>query len=157
MDGLQNNNSEKDNNGFGKSIKAIALHLSRSKRTSKEIETAIFNREQEERILIDFLGNNAFCTENIDKNNYIAEGTEQKVYFSESKNTVFKVNSGVFYVCWEDYFYSLLLHNFFFADTAYYFVGLKKENEKLFVVVEQVFVKITEPTNLEKVKNICKL
>ena len=110
MNELQNNNSEKGSDGFGKSIKAIALHLNRSKRTSTEIEDTIFNREQEEKILIDFLGKDAFCSEIIAIDNYIAEGVEQKVYFNENKNSVFKINSGVFYASWEDYFFSLLLH-----------------------------------------------
>jgi hypothetical protein len=51
----------------------------------------------------------------------LAEGAEQKVYFVETENVVIKVNTGVFYEFWEDYFDSLLLHNFFFPTTKYTF------------------------------------
>lgn len=153
MNGLQNNNSTKSNSSDGKSIKAIALHLSRSKSTGKEVENTVFIREQEERFLIDFLDKDAFFTEILELNNYIAEGAEQKVYFDENKNSVLKVNSRVFYASWEDYFYSLLLHNFFFPDTSYHFLGMKIENQKLLAVVEQPFISANQTTNLENVKS----
>ncbi|TAE73607.1 MAG: hypothetical protein EAZ85_06600 [Bacteroidetes bacterium] len=140
MNELQNNNSKQDNHSLRKSIKAIALHLSTSKRASTKTENAILNREQEEAILIDFLGKDAFYTENIKLETYITEGAEQKIYFNEQKNTVFKVNSGIFYASWADYFMSLLLHNFFFEDTSYTFLGMKKENNALFMIVEQPFI-----------------
>lgn len=54
---------------------------------------------------------------------------------------------------WKDYFINLLLHNYFFSDTAYKLLGFTKENDILYAVVQQPFVAITENTDLQKVKN----
>lgn len=46
----------------------------------------------------------------------------------------------------------MLLHNFFFRDTAFELTGFIKENEKLFAVVKQSFVTITQTTDLNSVQ-----
>lgn len=51
----------------------------------------------------------------------------------------------------EDYFYSLLLHNFFFPHLAYELLGFNMNNT-LCAVVKQAFVRSTESTNLDNVK-----
>lgn len=66
---------------------------------------------------------------------------------------VIKLNDGIYYDCWRDYLYNLLLHNFFFEDTSYELIGFTKENEVLFGVVQQAFVSITENTKIENVKS----
>ena len=50
-----------------------------------------------------------------------------------------------------DYLYNLLLHNFFFEDTAYDLIGFTKENEVLFALVQQAFVSKLNSKNLDKV------
>ncbi len=62
------------------------------------------------------------------------------------------MNDSIFYISWEDYFNSLLLHNFYFADTAYELLGFKEESEILYAVVKQYFVKATKKTILATVK-----
>ena len=46
----------------------------------------------------------------------------------------------------------MLLHNYFFPDTAYELVGFTKDNEILYAVVQQSYVSITSSTDLTKVK-----
>jgi hypothetical protein len=46
----------------------------------------------------------------------------------------------------------LILHNFFFPDTAYKLIGFTKENNVLFAAVEQPFVSISQNTDLMQVK-----
>jgi hypothetical protein len=65
---------------------------------------------------------------------------------------VLKINSGIFYLSWLDYFHSLLLHNFFFPSTAYQFLGFCKNSEDIFALVEQPYIKATEATNPELVR-----
>lgn len=65
---------------------------------------------------------------------------------------VIKLNDGIFYETWTDYLNSLLLHNYFFPDTAYSFIGFTKRNDKIYAVVKQPFIKETEPTDLNKVR-----
>jgi hypothetical protein len=65
---------------------------------------------------------------------------------------VLKLNDAIYYSYWTDYFHNLLLHNFFFPDTAYELLGFTKESENLYAVVKQPFVTITQETDLNKVK-----
>lgn len=109
-------------------------------------------KKQETKILIDFITQNNLWVTNIDTTKYISEGAEQKVYLNDNEY-VLKLNDGIFYSSWEDYFYNLLLHNFYFPDTAYELLGFIIDNESLYAIVKQHFVKATEKTDLQMVKD----
>ena len=81
----------------------------------------------------------------------MSEGAEQKVYLSDSDH-VLKLNDGIYYSSWRDYFHNLLLHNFFFEDTAYELIGFTRDNDILYAVVKQTFVSVNETTDLSQVK-----
>lgn len=63
-----------------------------------------------------------------------------------------KLNDSIYYASWEDYFHNLLLHNYFFSDTAYSLLGFYKNEEALYAVVEQAYVKSDSLTELDNVK-----
>ena len=63
-----------------------------------------------------------------------------------------KLNDTIFYNSWLDYFYNLLLHNFFFEDTAYSLEGFYENETIVYAVVKQPFVVATSKTNLTLVK-----
>jgi hypothetical protein len=65
---------------------------------------------------------------------------------------VLKLNDAIYYSSWKDYFYNLLLHNFFFEDTAYNLLGFTKDGDILYAVVQQTYVSITHITDLTQVK-----
>ncbi len=65
---------------------------------------------------------------------------------------VLKLNDAIYYSCWVDYFHNLLLHNYFFPDTAYELIGFTKEDERLYAIVKQQYVTITDVTDLTEVK-----
>lgn len=65
---------------------------------------------------------------------------------------VLKLNDSIYYTSWKDYFYNLLLHNYFFQDTAYELIGFVKEENVLYSVVQQSYVVITDNTDLNQVK-----
>ena len=110
-------------------------------------------KSQEERQLIQFIEKNSlFYNENIDENNFIGEGAEQKV-FRYDELFLIKLNDSIFYEFWKDYFNSLLIHNYFFESTKYELVGFKLIDGKLFSVVKQKFIASTEPVNLLLIKN----
>ncbi len=81
----------------------------------------------------------------------MSEGAEQKVYLKDTES-VLKLNDSIYYNSWKDYLYNLLLHNYFFPDTAYDLIGFKKVNEILYAVVQQSYVSITSNTDLDQVK-----
>jgi hypothetical protein len=49
--------------------------------------------------------------------------------------------------------HNLLLNNYFFPDTAYELLGFYELDEVVYAVVKQPFVKATEKTDLQIVKN----
>ena len=69
---------------------------------------------------------------------------------------IIKLNDTIFYEFWKDYFNSLIIHNYFFASTAYELLGFKIINQKLFAVVKQKFIESTEPVNLQLIKDFLK-
>ena len=78
-------------------------------------------------------------------------------WFRQNANIVLKLNDSIYYESWIDYFENLLLNNYFFPDTAYKLIGFyKSEEDKVFALVEQHFVKATSPTNLKEVATFLK-
>ena len=82
---------------------------------------------------------------------YVSEGAEQKVYLNGTDHVI-KLNDAIYYTSWLDYFHNLLLHNFFFPDTAYELRGFTKQDDVLYAVVAQAFVSITQLTDLNEVR-----
>lgn len=75
--------------------------------------------------------------------------------------SVVKFNDSIFYAYWLDYLHSLILHNYFFPDTAYTLLGFTtqintSELPQLYAIVQQNFVETNTPTDLEEVKSFMK-
>ena len=135
----------------GETIQAIANYIRRKKETiSKPEKTKPFKNEEAE-ILKSFISANQLWIDFIPETSYIGEGAEQKIYEATDPQHIIKLNDTIFYESWLDYFHSLLLHNFFFPHLAYELIGFHY-NEKLFAVVKQAYVKSTQATNLENVR-----
>lgn len=144
--------SGKSQVGFGTIIQAIASYLSDGTQTSRAIENTKQFKEQEKQRLEHYISENNLWIEDIDLSQYVSEGAEQKVYLKDSEH-VLKMNDAIYYSSWRDYFYNLLLHNFFFSDTAYNLLGFTKDNDVLYAVVQQSYVSITDNTDLKQVKD----
>lgn len=124
---LQNILSGKSSHSYDAIIQAITNYLRTSQKTSPLAEEKHKNKSKETKKLIDLAEKNKLFYNTIDKSQYVSEGAEQKVYI-KNQQYVLKLNDGIYYASWEDYFHNLLIHNFFFADTAYQFLGFYKEN-----------------------------
>jgi hypothetical protein len=140
---------------YGTIIQAITCYLKNGKNSSGKIKNQKQVRKQEEESLISFATSNELWVKNLDLSKFISSGAEQRVYLDDTK-FVIKLNDAIYYELWVDYFHNLLLHNYFFTDTAYEFLGFYTENEKLFVVVKQNFVVSTEVTDLHRVRTFLK-
>jgi hypothetical protein len=149
---LHNIISGKSQVSYGAVIQTIASYLDNGSQSSDEIESSKQIREQETKKLESFVTERNLWINDIDLSQYISEGAEQRVYLKDSDH-VLKLNDAIYYSYWTDYFYSLLLHNFFFPDTAYELIGFTKESGSLYAVVKQSFVTITQETDLNKVKS----
>lgn len=136
---------------YGAIIQAAASYLKRSQGTSSLVKENKYFKKQETDRLIQYVEENALWFSDVNLENYVSEGAEQKVYLKDGK-TVIKLNDSIFYNSWIDYFNNLLLNNYFFPDTAYQLLGFYKDYEFLYAVVQQPFVKATEKTDLTIVK-----
>ena len=153
---LHNILSGKSEVRFGAIIQAITCYLNNGEKTSSIIEINKHFKSQETTRLENYISKENLWIENIDFTQYVSEGAEQKVYLNDSEH-VLKLNDAIYYSSWKDYFYNLLLHNYFFSDTAYELLGFTKDNETLYAVVKQNYVSITSNTDLSKVKTFLTL
>lgn len=149
---LHNIISGKSKVGFGAIIQTIASYLDNGSQSSEKTESSKQIREQETKKLEGFVTERNLWINDIDFSQYVSEGAEQRVYLKDSDH-VLKLNDAIYYSYWTDYFYNLLIHNFFFPDTAYELIGFTKESGNIYAVVKQSFVTITQETDLSKVKS----
>ncbi len=84
-------------------------------------------------------------------NTYVSEGAEQKVYALDSEYII-KLNDAIFYASWVDYLNNLLLHNYFFPDTAYELTDFALISGILYAVVKQRIVLEDKETDLASVE-----
>jgi len=136
---------------YGANIQAVISFLARSQETGSMAKTDKHFKREETKRLKQYIEDNKLWVSDIDLNNYISEGAEQKVYLKDGKS-VLKLNDAIYYSSWVDYFQNLLLNNYFFPDTAYCLLGFFVNDNELYAVVEQPFVKANEKTDLELVR-----
>jgi len=148
---LHNILSGKSEVRFGTTIQTISGYLKNGETTSETTETEKYLKSEETERLENYITQHNLWVKDIDLSQYVSEGAEQKVYLKDSEN-VLKLNDSIYYTSWKDYFYNLLLHNYFFPDTAYELIGFIKDNNTLYCVVQQSYVAITVSTDLARVK-----
>ncbi|GET46788.1 putative polyvalent protein kinase domain-containing protein [Capnocytophaga felis] len=148
---LQNILSGKGEVKYGEPIQTIACYLRRSSGTSTMVEEKEQNKSKETEKLCQWIEENNLWIHTIDIDKFISQGAEQKVYLHQEEYVI-KLNDSIYYLSWLDYFYNLLLNNYFFPDTAYKLLGFYKDKNILYAVVQQKFVKATELTSLENVR-----
>ena len=148
---LHNILSGKSEVRFGAAIQAIASYLNDGEEASPTIEDKKHLKVQETEKLKKYISDRTLWVKNVDLTQYVSEGADQKVYLKDGEH-VLKLNDSIYYNSWKDYFYNLLLHNYFFSDTAYELIGFIEDNKVLYAVVKQNFVSITTKTNLIEVK-----
>jgi hypothetical protein len=152
---LHNVLSGKSQVRFGAIIQSIASYLNDGTQTSAIIEDEKHFKKQETKRLENYISDKNLWID-IDLTQYVSEGAEQKVYLKDTEN-VLKLNDSIYYNSWKDYLYNLLLHNYFFPDTAYDLIGFTRDNEILYAVVQQSYVSITSNTDLNQVKEFLTL
>ncbi|GHT58663.1 hypothetical protein AGMMS50239_03630 [Bacteroidia bacterium] len=140
---------------YGANIQAAAGYLTASENSGTLDKADKHFKHKETEKLKHYIENQNLWIKNIDLSNFISEGAEQKVYMKDSRSVI-KLNDAVYYLSWIDYFVNLLLHNYFFPDTAYNLLGFFENEFIVYAVVEQSFVNATEITNLALVEQFMK-
>lgn len=85
---------------------------------------------------------------------YLTRGGESKVYLDYDNRSVIKLNDGVYYATWLEFFNSLVIHNLLFPDTAYTLLGFEMGFGPLEVVVKQPYIRSDGPVDLEDVREL---
>ena len=112
-------------------------------------------KKEETKSLIQFINENNLWNCNLNFKDFLSSGAEQRVFLSNQK--VLKLNDSIYYESWLDYFHNLLLNNYFFPDTAYELLRFyKSEDDTLYALVEQNYIKANAPTDLAQVKAFLK-
>lgn len=120
--------------GFGTIIQTIACYLREGETSGRGIEDEKYLKKQETKRLESFITERNLWVNEIDFSQYVSEGAEQRVFLKDGEHVI-KLNDAIYYSSWKEYFYNLLLHNYFFPDTAYNLTGFTKENDVLYSVV----------------------
>ena len=133
--------------------KQSPVTLEQAKKASGKTISIEFTKEQEAEKLKLFISEHRLWSGFvINEDVKIGEGAEQKVFLQSDGKNVTKTNDAIFYLFWVDYFNSLLLHNYYFPDTAYTLSGFIEKDKTLFAVIEQPFVQSDSLTNLNDVR-----
>lgn len=139
-------------------LTAARNHLSRRFSTSTKVTRSFKGesiiKEAQKNSLIEFAGdNNLWFEQELSDVNFLTEGGEAKIHFSENDNKVLKLNDSVYYSTWLDYLNSILIHNLLFQDTRYLLLGFKVIDKELFAVLQQPFVIADAITDLTDVRS----
>jgi len=136
---------------YGTNIQAAINYFRTCEKTGSLGKTDKHFKREETKSLKKYIENQSLWIRNINLDNYVSEGAEQKVYLKDNKSVI-KLNDAIYYLSWIDYFVNLLLHNHFFPDTAYNLLGFFENDNVVYAVVEQHFVNATEKTDLHFVE-----
>jgi hypothetical protein len=91
---------------YGATIQSVASYLSESSQPGSEVENSKQFKEQEAKRLEPYILDHNLWINDIDFTQYVSEGAEQRVYLKNADH-VLKLNDGIYYSCWKDYFYNL--------------------------------------------------
>ena len=87
-----------------------------------------------------------------DESRFLTRGGEAQIYLASDRRSVIKVNDGVYYATWLEFFNSIVIHNLLFKETAYAFLGFIEKDGSLLAVLKQPFITSDAPVDLEDVK-----
>jgi hypothetical protein len=117
----------------------------------KDFENQAAIKEKQAECLKSFITtNNLWIEPPSQEKRYLTKGGEAEIYFDHGK--VIKVNDGIYYSTWLDFFTSILVHNLIFGATSYQLKGFIKTGDTLKAVLEQQFIIADSEVDLQVVK-----
>jgi len=117
-----------------------------------QFESRAIVKERQNEFLKVYASQSGIWLESLPSNTqYLTRGGESMIFMDLDKLNVIKVNDGVYYATWTEYFTSLSIHNLLFPNTAYSLVGFTEDGAKLCAVLRQPFIK-GQQAKLEDIK-----
>ena len=119
----------------------------------KDFEGKAIVKEKQRQLLEDYSHQHHFwITDLPNEDRYLTRGGEAKVYLAVDNKHVLKLNDGVYYATWLEFFNSILLHNLFFENTRYDLLGFTKQDGLFYAALQQPFVQMTAQAELEDIR-----
>ena len=120
-----------------------------------DFESKAISKEKQALLLENYCKeNNLWVTHLPGEEQYLTRGGEAKVYLNRDNRSVIKLNDGVYYATWLEFFNSVVLHNLIFENTAYDFIGFTKEGSVLYAVLKQPFIIADSQAALSDIKKL---
>lgn len=112
-------------------------------------------KEKQVEFLNQLANNHNWWVQNLPaKDKYLAEGGEATVYLHSDNKSVIKLNDGVYYATWLEFFNSLVIHNLLFPATAYTFLGFNEDGNSLKVILKQTFIASDVTADLDAIRQL---
>ncbi|MVT10665.1 putative polyvalent protein kinase domain-containing protein [Chitinophaga tropicalis] len=121
----------------------------------RDFENNAIIKEEQAKLLKEYArGSGLWITNPPDSSQFLARGGEAMVYFDAENKSVIKLNDGVYYATWLEFFNSVIIHNLLFPNTAYIFLGFIETDGVLYSVMRQPFVTSDSAVDLADVKKL---
>ena len=145
--------------GQNDTCKAVRNHLCASFSTSRTVKKdfegqSIIKKKQVAALKAYALQHHLWITDLSAYGQYLTHGGEATVYLAADQKNVIKLNNAVYYATWLEYLNSLVLHNLFFSDTAYTFLGFTEIDNELVAIVEQRYISADGMADLEHIRQL---
>lgn len=119
----------------------LCSSFSTSTTVKKDFESKSIVKKEQERFLRQLATHENFGVIDLPGEDfYLSRGGEATVYLHKDHRSVIKINDGVYYATWLEYFNSLTIHNLLFPATAYTFLGFAIIHDALHIVLKQPFI-----------------
>ncbi len=133
----------------------LCSSFSTSTTVKRDFESKSISKKEQVEFLRKYASENALLIEEApSESQFLARGGEAKVYFEAETKSVIKINDGIYYATWLEFFNSIVIHNILFPNTAYSFLGFIEIEDDFFAVLKQPFVTAEDVVDLSDVKKL---
>lgn len=133
----------------------LCSSFSTSTTVKRDFESKSISKKEQVEFLRKYASENALLIEQApSESQFLARGGEAKVYFEAETKSVIKINDGIYYATWLEFFNSIVIHNLLFPNTAYSFLGFIEIEDDFFAVLKQPFVTADDVVDLSDVKKL---
>lgn len=133
----------------------LCTSFSTSTTVKKDFEGKSIIKKEQVRFLKQLATKNGYWVKNFPPVElYLTEGGEAKVYLHPDGRHVIKINDGVYYATWLEYFNSIVIHNLIFPATAYTFRGFIEVPDVLLIMLQQPFISSNTTADLDAIRQL---
>lgn len=97
----------------------LCASFSTSRTVKKDFESKSIIKKAQAQFLKNITSQDGYWVEQLPGNEfYLTAGGEASIYLHPDRRNVIKINDGIYYATWLEYFNSIVIHNLLFPATA---------------------------------------